>query len=170
MARKNSKKALEIDEISSEYEFEENCFDNLVEGSPVATFSFANSFEQVPVQSPSNSIGSSNPNKTSTASFKNTEGKEKPQTCNKVNSNVMDTSVKLTDSRRGNPTPKGITPPIAGEVFDIKRGYTFRKSTVRKLNELKAAHPDVNVYLSTIIDDAINHYYNYVFGSNNEKY
>ena len=56
----------------------------------------------------------------------------------------------------------GITPPINGEYFDTRRSFTFRKSTVRKLNELKATHPDINVYLNTIVDNAVCHYYDFI--------
>ena len=63
-------------------------------------------------------------------------------------------------------TPRGITPPIDGEVFTVKRCYQFRPSTVRKLNELKANHPNINAYLNTIIDEAIQHYHHYIFNDN----
>jgi hypothetical protein len=69
-------------------------------------------------------------------------------------------------------SPRGLTPPIDGEQFTIKRCYQFRPSTVRKLNEIKAKHPDVNVYLNTILDEAILNYYNHIFKENdilNEK-
>jgi hypothetical protein len=59
--------------------------------------------------------------------------------------------------------PKGITPPVDGEQYTVQRCHQYRPSTLRKLNELKAKHPDVNVYLNTIIDEAIVHYYNYIF-------
>jgi hypothetical protein len=39
----------------------------------------------------------------------------------------------------------------------------MRPSTVRKLNALKAEHPDVNVLLNTIVDMAVSHYNNYIF-------
>ena len=32
---------------------------------------------------------------------------------------------------------RGLTPPINGEKFDIKRSYQFRASTLKKLNQLK---------------------------------
>lgn len=57
---------------------------------------------------------------------------------------------------------RGLTPPIDGESFSVKRGYQFRPSTLRKLNELKTKHPDLDVYLNTILDAAILHYYNYI--------
>lgn len=42
----------------------------------------------------------------------------------------------------------------------------MRPSTVRKLNSLKAEHPDVNVLFNTIVDMAVSHYYNYIFEDN----
>jgi hypothetical protein len=62
--------------------------------------------------------------------------------------------------------PRGLTPPINGENFIVKRSYAMRPSTVRKLNALKAEHPDVNVLFNTIVDMAISHYYNYIFNAN----
>ena len=46
----------------------------------------------------------------------------------------------------------------------------LRSSTVRKLNELKSIHPDLNTYVSTLVDLAIAHYYDHIInegGSNN---
>lgn len=54
---------------------------------------------------------------------------------------------------------RGLTPAVDGELYTIKRCYQFRPSTIRKLNELKANHADFNVYLNTIIDEAISYYY-----------
>ena len=70
---------------------------------------------------------------------------------------------ELVDTRKLQLQSNGITPPIDGEYFEIKRTFMFRRSTVRMLNKLKAEHPDVNVYLSTIVDEAIRHYYEAVF-------
>jgi hypothetical protein len=64
------------------------------------------------------------------------------------------------------PAPNGLTPPINGEHYTVKRSYAMRPSTVRKLNSLKAEHPDVNVLFNTIVDMAITHYYNYIFNDN----
>lgn len=58
--------------------------------------------------------------------------------------------------------PNGITPPINGEHFTVKRTYQLRPSTIRKLNELKAKHPDICVYFNTLLDEAILHFYNYI--------
>lgn len=57
----------------------------------------------------------------------------------------------------------GATPPIDGECFELKRTFVFRRSTLRLLNKIKAEHPDENVYLSTIVDAALRHYYECVF-------
>jgi hypothetical protein len=62
-----------------------------------------------------------------------------------------------------NASTRGATPAVDGEAYTLKRCYQYRPSTVRKLNELKANHWDVNVYLNTIIDEAISHYYEHVF-------
>ncbi|WP_139905482.1 hypothetical protein [Clostridium thermarum] len=64
--------------------------------------------------------------------------------------------------------PHGTTPAIDGEHFTLKRGYQLRPSTLRKLNELKSKHPDVNVYLNTILDAAIQHYYDYIINKNGD--
>lgn len=70
---------------------------------------------------------------------------------------------KLIDNRTLQSQPNGITPPVNGEHFEIKRTFIFRRSTLRKLNKLKAAHPDENAYLSSIVDAALQHYYNHIF-------
>jgi hypothetical protein len=62
--------------------------------------------------------------------------------------------------------PRGLTPPVNGEHFTIKRSYAMRPSTVRKLNALKAEHPDVNALFNSIVDMAVSHYYNYIFSEN----
>lgn len=169
MARKKSKKALEIDNFSSEDDVEEIGFDNLIVGSPVATFSFTDSFckETAPATYPY--INTPCISKSSIPPFTPTKEIKKDPIYNEVSDNIVNSSSEIMDHRRYRVAPNGITPPIDGEHFDIKRGYTFRKSTIRKLNELKAAHPDVNVYLSTIIDEAINHYFNYMFADINKS-
>jgi hypothetical protein len=71
-----------------------------------------------------------------------------------------------TQNQSYSSVPRGLTPPINGEHFTVKRSYAMRPSTVRKLNALKAEHPDVNVLFNTIVDMAVLHFYNYIF---NEK-
>ena len=60
------------------------------------------------------------------------------------------------------PIANGATPILDGEIPDVKRTYTLRASTVRKLNELKGIHPDINACVSTIVDRALEHYYKYI--------
>jgi hypothetical protein len=67
-----------------------------------------------------------------------------------------------TDNRTNKSTPNGITPPIDGEFFTVKRTYTLRKSTIKMLNHIKALDEDINVYMNTLVDAAIRHYYEHV--------
>lgn len=75
---------------------------------------------------------------------------------NKINNKDM-----LTDNRKS-PIANGMAPPIDSEYLDVKRTYMLRSSTVRKLNELKSIHPDLNTYISSIVDIAIAHYHNHI--------
>ena len=52
----------------------------------------------------------------------------------------------------------GLIPPIDGEKLEYKRCYMLRFSTLKKLEQIKAMHPDI-VYVSSIVDMAINHYF-----------
>lgn len=74
----------------------------------------------------------------------------------------------LRDNRKS-PIANGIAPPINGEYLDVKRTYMLRSSTVRKLNELKSIHPELNTYVSTIVDIAIAHYYNHVINEGGKQ-
>ena len=65
-------------------------------------------------------------------------------------------------SQRITPLSNGATPILDDEVPTIKRSYTLRPSTIRKLNELKSLHPVINVCVSTIVDAALDHYYTYI--------
>ncbi|EHI98784.1 hypothetical protein CDLVIII_2120 [Clostridium sp. DL-VIII] len=69
---------------------------------------------------------------------------------------------KIISDNRKTPVANGMAPPINGEYLDTKRTYMLRASTVRKINELKSIHPDLNTYVSTIVDLAIANYYNYI--------
>ncbi|POO88691.1 hypothetical protein C1H57_24600, partial [Clostridium sp. 2-1] len=75
--------------------------------------------------------------------------------------NTLSSTKELFDNRR-TPLPNGAAPAIDGETPNIKRSYTLRNSTIRKINELKSIHPDINVCVSTIVDVAINYYYNHI--------
>ena len=67
----------------------------------------------------------------------------------------------IFDNRR-TPLPNRATPSIDGEIPTIKRTYTLRDSTIRKINELKNVHPDINVCVSSIVDIALDYYHNYI--------
>ena len=56
----------------------------------------------------------------------------------------------------------GLTPAIDGEKLEYKRCYMLRFSTLKKLEQIKAMHPDI-VYVSSIVDMAINHYFNCLY-------
>ncbi len=81
---------------------------------------------------------------------------------NKTNNNNFKNNNTLLFDNRNTPIANGSTPPIDGEAANIKRSYTLRKSTVRKINELKSIHPDINVCVSTIVDMAIAYYHEYI--------
>lgn len=59
----------------------------------------------------------------------------------------------------------GMTTPVNGEAFSIKRGYQFRPSTIKKLTEIKANSDNINIYYNEIIDAAICYYYDAVFNN-----
>lgn len=74
----------------------------------------------------------------------------------------------LTDNKKL-PIANGMAPPIDGEYLDVKRTYMLRSSTVRKLNELKSIHPEINTYVSTIVDIAIAHYYSHIINGDGKQ-
>lgn len=78
------------------------------------------------------------------------KSKVEKQKTNNNNTNVLDMR-KLS-------IVNGVTPPIDGEKLEYKRCYMLRFSTLKKLEQIKAMHPDI-VYVSSIVDMAINHYF-----------
>ncbi|MBN1065460.1 hypothetical protein [Clostridium botulinum] len=76
--------------------------------------------------------------------------------------NIQNTNTLDSKKIKPNSSPKGLTTPIDGELFNIKRSYQFRSSTLRKLIELKSKDPDINIYLNQIIDKAICFYYDHI--------
>lgn len=62
------------------------------------------------------------------------------------------------DSLNYPPKAFGATPPIEGEELIIKRSYSLRLSTIKKLQEIKAKHP-ATIHINTLVDLAISHYY-----------
>ncbi|MBN1036099.1 hypothetical protein DWC20_11135 [Clostridium botulinum] len=85
---------------------------------------------------------------------------------NKTNNNNFKNNNTLLFDNRNTPIANGSTPPIDGEAANIKRSYTLRKSTVRKINEIKSIHPDINICVSTIVDIAIAYYHEHIINNN----
>lgn len=90
-------------------------------------------------------------------------------TTKNISSNLTNQNNKITTNERNilednrkAPIANGMAPPINGEYLDVKRTYMLRASTVRKVNELKSIHPDLNTYVSTIVDLAIAYYYDHI--------
>jgi hypothetical protein len=151
-----SKKAKSKDKIKDDFAIDENESMDVftfsegelkIEGSLLKSFSFENegelNEEYTISHSTSENIASSN--LTSNKSSSNSNNKE-----------------EISDHRTLKTNPNGRTPPVDGEAFDMVRSYTLRRSTVRILSKIKAIHSDDNVYLNTIVDEAIRHYYEYL--------
>lgn len=81
---------------------------------------------------------------------------------NNDNTYIDNNTTKRLFNNRTTPVPNGATPILDGETPNVKRTYTLRDSTVRKLNELKSIHPDISVCVSTIVDIALEHYHKYI--------
>ena len=43
-----------------------------------------------------------------------------------------------------------------------RRTYVLKASTIRKLNEIKSFHPNLNILMSGIVDEAISYYCNFL--------
>jgi hypothetical protein len=114
-------------------------------GTPIATFNFGMNDAQLPVETPALK-------KPVQEKVNNT-----PLPADQAHNSILPVNLTCSSS------PRGLTPPINGENFTVKRSYSLRPTTVRKLNSLKAEHPDVNVLFNTIVDMAISHYYDYIF-------
>lgn len=148
MTRRN-RKSDDIQELCFEDHMEEN---GIVDGEPtggdiVKAFSFVSQDE--PVVTEHNTVLT------------------QESASNIFNDEKIYNSAPLLDNRKLKKEVNGRTPPIDGEPFDINRSYKLRKSTARMLNEIKSIHPDVNVYMNTIVDAALRHYYAYIFNKNN---
>ncbi|MDP4177912.1 MAG: hypothetical protein Q8900_06160 [Bacillota bacterium] len=94
---------------------------------------------------------------------------ETVQSSSDNNNDLKGENIILTDNRKGKNSSNNITPPIDNEPFKYKRCYQFRESTLRMLNEIKAKHPNINVYLNTIVDEAVRYYYKNIIENNESK-
>ena len=110
----------------------------------------------------SENINVTNANNDSSLKLNNTtHNVSSNNTATSENGTIASNNRILADNRKAS-VANGMAPPIDGEFLDTKRTYMLRSSTVRKINELKSIHPDLNTYVSTIVDLAIAHYYNYI--------
>ena len=107
--------------------------------------------------------------KSNTTEINDTE-KALPSFQNNTTSSNVKTAINISNNNKSKdlfdnrtiPIANGATPILDGETPDVKRTYTLRASTVRKVNELKSIHPDINACVSTIVDRALEHYYKYI--------
>ena len=107
--------------------------------------------------------------KSSSTEINNIE-KALPTFQNNTTSSNEETAINISNNNKSKdlfdnrtiPIANGATPILDGETPDVKRTYTLRASTVRKVNELKSIHPDINACVSTIVDRALEHYYKYI--------
>jgi hypothetical protein len=88
---------------------------------------------------------------------------------NPLNNKSTSNKNNLLNDNRKAPIVNGMAPPINGEFLDVKRTYMLRASTVRKVNELKSIHPELNAYVSTIVDLAIAHYYEHIINGGSQQ-
>ena len=134
-----------------------------IEGTCIASFSFSdenNTNEEVNVNDTYNSLSNmqcdnnadSTINEADTASVTNFNTDD-----NNTNQEYATLFPSLIST-----LSNGASPSIDGETPSIKRTYILRDSSVRKLNEIKSIHPDLTVCISTIVDLAIEHYYNHI--------
>ncbi|KRU25938.1 hypothetical protein VT91_12000 [Clostridium sporogenes] len=135
----NNKIDKEIERLDAYEDDDYDCFEENIEGKLLKGFSFSNDFDA--------------------NSNENIHGRN----ISNINIKAVD---PIVDNRKNTGVVNGVTPPVDGEPFTIKRTYLFRESTIRKLNQLKANSDNINIYLNTIVDAAINHYFQCVI--NNE--
>ncbi|WP_026889750.1 hypothetical protein [Clostridium beijerinckii] len=137
-----------------------------IAGDCISSFFFDDDFDTIQTNSEYKSNNTAiqedpkNNTQTNTASTSNSNFKNNITNSIEIK-NTLNSTKYLFDNRR-TPLPNGATPAIDGETPTIKRSYTLRSSTIRKINELKSIHPDINVCVSTIVDIAIEHYHNHI--------
>ncbi|MFT8340846.1 MAG: hypothetical protein ABF652_05355 [Clostridium beijerinckii] len=163
MARRKTSKVPKNDFEYDEGEVYGFTSESPVAGDCISSFSFDDSDTNI-IQTSSDSKSSINSiqedPKTNTASTINSNFKNNITNSIEI-TNTLSSTKELFDNRR-TPLPNGAAPAIDGETPTIKRSYTLRSSTIRKINELKSIHPDINVCVSTIVDIAIEHYHNHI--------
>ncbi|NFO56050.1 hypothetical protein FDB39_04015 [Clostridium botulinum] len=162
MARKKEFK-MDKDDIAYEEEVEECCFTDYIptDENSIQLFSFED--DLVPENK---SINANNLLIETTEEVNKKIESSSNDSDNKTNNNNFKNNNTLLFDNRNTPIANGAAPPIDGEAANIKRSYTLRKSTVRKINELKSIHQDINVCVSTIVDMAIDYYHEHIINNN----
>lgn len=163
--RKKSKNKYKDDFTVEEDEELSIC--NLIEGEPIIegkilrSFSFEDSDQPAEVLPNSNALLASSNDASNIPMNSSSSHAATALPYDEISPKPSDDETIL-DHRTSTANPNGRTPPVDGEVFDMVRTYTLRRSTVRILSKIKAIHADDNVYLNTIVDEAIRHYYDYL--------
>lgn len=140
-----------------------------IEGTLLRSFSFDSNEELIELSINPQDFSTTSETETDININKNSnELLSKANTTNKTSFQSSDNKKDILDNRTLKANPNGRTPPVNGEVYDMIRTYTLRRSTVRILSKIKAIHSDDNVYLNTIVDEAIRYYYEYLKNNNNE--
>lgn len=132
----------------------------ILEGTLLRSFIFDDSSSE-PIEVPVTSYNNIAP-----ISTKNSTIEANENLSDKKISSKPEPKENIPDYRFSKSNPCGRTPPIDGEAFDMVRCYTLRRSTVRMLSKIKVIHQDDNVYLNTIVDEAIRYYYEYLKSTN----
>ncbi|NFO15665.1 hypothetical protein FDB34_16060 [Clostridium botulinum] len=160
MARKKEFK-IDKDDIAYEEEVEECCFTDYIptDENSIQLFSIENDLAHK-----NKNINANNSILETTEEVNKKIESSSNDRDNKTNNNLSPNT--LLFDNRNTPIANGAAPPIDGETANIKRSYTLRKSTVRKINELKSIHPDINVCVSTIVDIAIAYYHEHIINNN----
>ncbi|NOW07493.1 hypothetical protein [Clostridium beijerinckii] len=169
MARRKTSKVPKNDFEYDEGEVYGFTSEALIAGDCISSFSFDDDSDINIIQTSSDTKSNNN-----TAIQEDPKTNTQANTASTINSNfennitnsteiknTLSSTKELFDNRR-TPLPNGAAPAIDGETPTIKRSYTLRSSTIRKINELKSIHPDINVCVSTIVDIAIEHYHNHI--------
>ena len=167
--KKSSQKA----NINNDFEFDEEedieiC--NFSEGEPILEGTLLRSFvfndsSSEPIEVPLTSDINANPiisKNSNIEANENSSNEAASNLSNKKISSKIEPKEDIPDYRFSKANPLGRTPPVDGEAFDMVRCYTLRRSTVRILSKIKVIHLDDNVYLNTIVDEAIRYYYEYL--------
>lgn len=145
MARKK-KFIIDKDDICYEEECEEIGFDTptTLPGNTIGSFGFtAAADDEMIFETKATPSKFSTPSSTKNSTPTPTIPKSKP--------------TELPDMRKIS-IVNGLAPLVNGEKLDYKRSYMLRFSTIKRLEQLKALHPDI-VYMSSLVDLAINHYF-----------